>query len=58
MEDDIKVQLEQTGMLALFQSLPPSHQNEYLKWIREAKKAETRRKRILKTIEMLKAKSD
>lgn len=36
-----------------FQKLAYSHQKEYLSWIDEAKKPETRQKRILKMIEQL-----
>ena len=36
-----------------FSSLPPSHKKEYIKWIEEAKKDETRNNRIAKAIEML-----
>jgi uncharacterized protein YdeI (YjbR/CyaY-like superfamily) len=36
-----------------FNSLPPSHRKEYIKWITEAKKEETRKSRIAKTIEQL-----
>ena len=39
---------------SLFEALSPSHQKEYVKWIEEAKKDETRHNRIVKTIEMLK----
>ncbi len=39
-----------------FESLSASHQREYIKWIEEAKKAETRARRIQQTIEMLKKK--
>lgn len=39
---------------AIFESLSPSHQREYIKWVEEAKKAETRAKRIQKMIDMLK----
>jgi uncharacterized protein YdeI (YjbR/CyaY-like superfamily) len=38
---------------AAFEKLPPSHQQEYVLWITEAKKEETRLKRSQKTIEML-----
>ena len=38
---------------ATFFALPPSHRREYLEWINEAKRSETRRRRIKKTIEML-----
>ncbi len=32
-----------------FDALPPSHQREYMKWIEEAKKPETRQRRIEET---------
>jgi len=37
-----------------FEKLSYTHQKEYVKWIEEAMKAETRQSRIVKTIEMLK----
>ena len=36
-----------------FAALPSSHQNEYLRWISEAKRAETRRRRAIKAVEMM-----
>lgn len=39
---------------ANFQKLSYSHQREYVMWINEAKREETRQSRIVKTIEMLK----
>lgn len=39
---------------ALFETLSYTHQKEYVNWINEAKKEETRQNRIVKTIEMLK----
>jgi uncharacterized protein YdeI (YjbR/CyaY-like superfamily) len=36
-----------------FTSLPPGHQNEYIKWITEAKREETRLKRLATTIDWL-----
>lgn len=39
--------------LAFFDSLPPSHQREYLEWIAEAKKPETRAKRVATTVTWL-----
>jgi uncharacterized protein YdeI (YjbR/CyaY-like superfamily) len=42
----------------LFAALSPSHQAEYLKWVNEAKKEETRQKRIEKTAKMLHEKKD
>ena len=37
----------------IFAALPPSHRNEYLRWISEAKRAETRRRRAAKAVEMM-----
>lgn len=39
---------------AFFDKLSYTHQREYVLWIDEAKKEETRRKRIAKAVEMLK----
>lgn len=39
---------------AFFDKLSYTHQKEYVNWINEAKKEETRQNRIVKTIEMLK----
>jgi hypothetical protein len=39
---------------AIFDKLSYTHQKEYVHWIEEAKHAETRQTRIVKTIEMLK----
>ncbi|MCW5697001.1 MAG: YdeI/OmpD-associated family protein [Bauldia sp.] len=38
---------------ARFTSLPPSHRREYLDWIGEAKKDDTRRRRIAGMIDRL-----
>jgi uncharacterized protein YdeI (YjbR/CyaY-like superfamily) len=38
----------------LFEKLSYTHRREYVMWINEAKKEETRQNRIVKTIEMLK----
>jgi len=39
---------------AFFDKLSYTHQKEYVRWIEEAKKEETRQNRIMKTIELLK----
>ena len=39
---------------AIFDKLSYTHQKEYVRWIEEAKREETRKTRIIKTIEMLK----
>ena len=41
---------------ALFDKLSYTHQKEYVNWVEEAKKDETRQRRVVKTLEMLKAK--
>ena len=38
---------------ARFAALPPSHRREYVRWIEEAKRAETRTRRVGKAVEML-----
>lgn len=40
-----------------FERISYTHQKEYVTWIEEAKRAETRLKRVTKTIEMLKQKN-
>ena len=56
--DDIKKALVETPEAKeLFDALPPSHQKEYIKWIDEAKKPETKIKRIQKTTEMIREKA-
>ncbi len=57
MDDYIKTELIKSGRLNLFEKLAPSHQNEYLKWINQAKKVETKQLRVAKMIEMLNQKS-
>jgi len=38
---------------AAFDALPPSHQREYVQWISEAKKPETRERRAAQAVERL-----
>jgi len=51
--DDMQDNLIRAGLLDTFKKLPPSHRKEYIKWIDEAKKPETRHKRIQKMLIML-----
>jgi uncharacterized protein YdeI (YjbR/CyaY-like superfamily) len=39
---------------AFFDKLSYTHQKEYVRWVEEARKEETRQNRIVKTMEMLK----
>ena len=42
-----------TAALSTFEGLPPSHKREYLDWIEEAKRDDTRKRRIAGMIERL-----
>lgn len=55
---DFAVALKQNGLDAFFKDCTASHQREYLKWIGEAKKPETRAKRIAGAVERITAKRD
>ena len=48
-----KVLLKKEGLLAGFEKLSYTHRKEYIRWITEAKKEETRRSRIAKAVAML-----
>lgn len=51
--DDLRHALEAAGLLSAFEALSYSHQREYVTWIDEAKKPETRARRIAGTVERL-----
>jgi uncharacterized protein YdeI (YjbR/CyaY-like superfamily) len=53
-EDLMKEFKKNKDAKALFDKLAYTHQREYVRWIEEAKREETRANRIVKTIEMLK----
>lgn len=42
------------GARAAFDAMPPSHQRRYCDWIDEARKPETRAKRVEKSLVMMK----
>jgi len=46
--------MKKEGLLPVFKELSYTHRKEYCRWIAEAKKEETRLKRLEKAIEMLK----
>lgn len=54
---DIQQAFGDAGVLADFNKMPYSHRKEYLLWIEDAKKPETRKNRIEKAIEKLLSKS-
>jgi len=53
---DFSDALKKAGLADFFSDCTPSHRREYLKWIGEAKKPETRQKRMEKAVQMLAAK--
>lgn len=48
--------MKKEGLLAFFESLSYTHRKEYCRWISEAKKEETRAKRLDKAVVMMRAK--
>jgi bifunctional DNA-binding transcriptional regulator/antitoxin component of YhaV-PrlF toxin-antitoxin module len=48
--------MKKEGLLPFFESLSYTHRKEYCRWITDAKKEETRSRRIEKAVEMLKSK--
>jgi uncharacterized protein YdeI (YjbR/CyaY-like superfamily) len=46
--------IKKEGLLSVFNELSYTHRKEYCRWITEAKKEETRVRRLEKAIEMLK----
>src|SRR6185369_8065537 len=52
---DIKKTFKKTGLLSYFESTPYSHRKEYIRYIDDAKKKETRINRITKAVSKLEA---
>lgn len=52
---DLLQALEEAGLTGRFASLAYTHRKEYVNWITEAKKEETRLRRIAKAVEMVAA---
>ena len=46
--------LKREGLLPIFEKLSYTHRKEYCRWITDAKKEETRLRRLTKAVEMLK----
>jgi len=51
--DDLAAALAESGLTEVFGKLTYSHQREYVSWIDEAKRPETRAKRVAGTVERL-----
>lgn len=52
---DLAQALRSRGVAELFGALAPSHRREFVRWVEEAKRPETRERRIAKTCEMVSA---
>ncbi len=50
---DLAAALEKAGLAAFFAACTAAHQREYLKWIAEAKRPETRTARITRAVKMI-----
>jgi len=55
MPEDLVKLLKKEKLLAVFEKLSYTHRREYCRWITEAKRAETRSKRLEKAAQMLRA---
>ncbi|TXR57856.1 YdeI/OmpD-associated family protein [Quadrisphaera setariae] len=53
--DDLAAAVEGAGATAFFDQLAPSHRKEWVRWVEEAKKAETRASRVAQAAEALAA---
>ena len=51
---DLEKLMKKEKLLAFFEKLSYTHRKEYCRWITEAKKEETRQRRLEKAIEMMK----
>jgi len=54
---DLLDALKESGLEEFFAGCTAAHQREYLKWIAEAKRPETRKQRIDQAVKMIAAKS-
>jgi uncharacterized protein YdeI (YjbR/CyaY-like superfamily) len=55
--EDLLAALKSGGLDEFFAGCTAAHQREYLKWIGEAKRPETRKQRIAQAVKMISAKS-
>jgi bifunctional DNA-binding transcriptional regulator/antitoxin component of YhaV-PrlF toxin-antitoxin module len=53
-EDLMHLLQKEKGLLDYFDKLSYTHKKEYVRWITEAKKEETRKNRLIKAVEMIK----
>jgi Domain of unknown function (DUF1905)/Bacteriocin-protection, YdeI or OmpD-Associated len=51
--DDLAAMMHREGLTPFFEGLSLSHRREYVRWITEAKREETRAKRLEKAVQMM-----
>lgn len=51
--EDLAAAMASAGVATTFAALAPSHRKEYVRWVAEAKRAETRAKRVAETVQKL-----
>lgn len=51
----VKTELEKRGLIAVYNDRPAYQRNDYLWWINDAKRGETKRRRLAKMIQELEA---
>lgn len=51
--DDLRTAMADAGVTERFDALAPSHRKEYVRWITEAKRPETRAKRVAEALEKI-----
>lgn len=51
--DDLAEALAEAGATEAFEALAPSHRKEYVRWVTEAKKPETRARRVADAVPMI-----
>jgi hypothetical protein len=52
---DLKAAIKKAGLVSVFEGLSYTHRKEYCRWITEAKREETRSKRLQQAVELVKS---
>ena len=53
MPEDVRIALEQSGLMEAYQNRPPYQRNDYIGWIDRTKQPQTRQKRLAQMLEEL-----
>ncbi len=55
MPEEVREALEANGLLEVYDARPPYQRNDYLMWINQAKRPETKAKRLAQMLDELRA---